>query len=228
MSPQVNKKRCSQCELEKSLNEFCRDKNRRGGYRPECKLCASKWPRNRNPETVRQYEAKYRAGHLGQYRQSLVRWRKANPENIRERSRKWYAENREKALQRYAENREKVLQQQKLNPERRRQNRLKYEAKHPEKVALYRRQKNAKRRALKRQGAVGKVDYKLILRRDGYVCHICGQCVEPTDVHFDHIIPLARGGAHAMENIAVAHARCNILKGDSLDSTLLQGASTKP
>ncbi|MGV8973360.1 MAG: HNH endonuclease [Rhodoglobus sp.] len=28
----------------------------------------------------------------------------------------------------------------------------------------------------------------------------------------DHIIPLARGGWHAMDNVALAHLRCNITK----------------
>ena len=62
------------------------------------------------------------------------------------------------------------------------------------------------------------VDYDAILRRDLGYCHICGKPVHPDELHFDHVIPLARGGAHSTENISVAHAICNLRKGTSLPS----------
>jgi 5-methylcytosine-specific restriction endonuclease McrA len=69
------------------------------------------------------------------------------------------------------------------------------------------------RRARKAMTAVGKVDYGDIMRRWDGKCHICRCAVmvgEPT--HFDHIVPLAAGGAHVTENIWPAHARCNLRK----------------
>lgn len=63
---------------------------------------------------------------------------------------------------------------------------------------------------------VGEVDYLEVLMRDGFVCHICGNDVEPDDVHFDHAIPLSKGGAHATANVFVSHSRCNMKKSNKL------------
>lgn len=48
------------------------------------------------------------------------------------------------------------------------------------------------------------------------VCHICGQDIEPHDLHADHVIPLSRGGPDNQENVRPSHAACNQAKGDSL------------
>lgn len=42
-----------------------------------------------------------------------------------------------------------------------------------------------------------------ILRRDGFQCHVCGQ--DGAD-EADHVIPLAEGGAHSVDNGAAIHA----------------------
>lgn len=95
------------------------------------------------------------------------------------------------------------------NRERRRLKANSYRGKNRE---LYR-QAQAKRRSMMRGNTTDDVDYKSILERDGYVCHICGDEVDAGDIHFDHIIPLSKGGPHSMDNIAVAHSVCNIRKG---------------
>ena|SRR5438445_2833522 len=56
--------------------------------------------------------------------------------------------------------------------------------------------------------------YKSNGKGDGYNCHICGGVVAPSDVHFDHVIPLSRSGPHSEDNIKVAHSVCNLRKGD--------------
>lgn len=49
------------------------------------------------------------------------------------------------------------------------------------------------------------------------VCHICTEAIASLDdLHFDHVIPLAKGGPHAAENIRPAHAICNIRKSARL------------
>lgn len=40
------------------------------------------------------------------------------------------------------------------------------------------------------------------------------------DLHFDHVIPVSRGGAHSMDNIKSAHAVCNLRKHDKLIAEL--------
>jgi hypothetical protein len=60
-----------------------------------------------------------------------------------------------------------------------------------------------------------------VRQRDGDNCHLCGLLVPPTarkphplSAEVDHILPIARGGTHDPENLALAHRNCNIVKGD--------------
>lgn len=52
-----------------------------------------------------------------------------------------------------------------------------------------------------------------VIERDGLICGLCGGDVEPTDVHIDHIYPVALGGGDDLKNLQVAHSLCNIRKG---------------
>lgn len=50
-----------------------------------------------------------------------------------------------------------------------------------------------------------------------HVCGICGKPIESfSDMHLDHIIPVSRGGETQPENIQLAHAACNLRKGDKV------------
>jgi hypothetical protein len=62
--------------------------------------------------------------------------------------------------------------------------------------------------------------YSRIVERDGLVCHLCLQAVDPADLTIDHIIPLSKAGPHQYENLAVAHRRCNLSKGRRLVPSL--------
>lgn len=45
-------------------------------------------------------------------------------------------------------------------------------------------------------------------------CYYCGSKVSSKSIHFDHIVPLSKGGAHAVENLCVSCADCNQSKHD--------------
>lgn len=83
------------------------------------------------------------------------------------------------------------------------------------------------RRARKR-GADAEVFESLeIFERDNWVCGICGGHVDPGLVWpdpwsatLDHVVPLSKGGPHTRANTQLAHARCNLSKGNSIDSEL--------
>jgi 5-methylcytosine-specific restriction endonuclease McrA len=44
-------------------------------------------------------------------------------------------------------------------------------------------------------------------------CGICSGALERVGAHLDHVVPLALGGAHKVDNLQWSHARCNIGKG---------------
>lgn len=57
---------------------------------------------------------------------------------------------------------------------------------------------------------------KLALRDCGQRCVYCATHLDQHTATLDHVVPLARGGAHDPGNIVVACAPCNRLKGDLL------------
>jgi 5-methylcytosine-specific restriction endonuclease McrA len=72
----------------------------------------------------------------------------------------------------------------------------------------------ATRKASAKLGAMQKrISRAQVIERSGGICHICKGRVPSDEIHIDHIIPLALGGSHTADNLAVAHARCNMRKG---------------
>lgn len=126
------------------------------------------------------------------------RRRAANPERYRARSRAWERRNvnlTRKYRARYREKYREVLREK---------HRL-YDKQNPDKAL----ERVMRRRARKKRTRIGWVSYKRIWERDRGMCYICGQRVDRKDCHFDHVIPLSKGGAHAEYNIAVTHQWCN-------------------
>lgn len=61
----------------------------------------------------------------------------------------------------------------------------------------------------------------LIFERDNWRCGLCGGEVNPDLRHphpmcgsVDHIVPVSRGGSNELDNLQLAHLRCNLRKRD--------------
>lgn len=80
------------------------------------------------------------------------------------------------------------------------------------------------RKERKRLVFVGHVDREAIFERDGWICHICGDPIDPTlkfphrmSASTDHVIPLAGLlGTDEPDNVKAAHWICNMRKTDKL------------
>lgn len=88
-----------------------------------------------------------------------------------------------------------------------------YQKRHPEVKVKYRHQYRArKHHAL---GAHTLADLVAIFENQQGRCHYCGtQLVASCDGHFDHVVPLARGGTDNADNIVFACRACNWSKHD--------------
>ena len=83
----------------------------------------------------------------------------------------------------------------------------------------HRQAERAARRA--QPGAViEKFDPRDVFERDGWVCGICGDPVDPAlrwpdrmSVSLDHVVPLEMGGDHVPENARCSHLGCNTARG---------------
>jgi 5-methylcytosine-specific restriction endonuclease McrA len=201
---------CKKCGYEKALNEFSNDSKKLDGLFNTCKECEkerrSKWD-TKNKEQIKSVRHKYNMEH----KQEISNYNKKkyyeNPEYMIKKARQYTIDKKEIILKKkrkyYAKNRQHELNRCK-----------KWAQENPEKAC----QKVAKRNAIKKALTIGKVDYTEIIKRDGYICHICGGEVNKDDVHFDHVIPLSKGGSHSMDNIKVSHSHCNLVKFNKIIS----------
>jgi len=65
-----------------------------------------------------------------------------------------------------------------------------------------------------------------LMARDGTCCSLCGgeldrklvDEIDPLYITFDHVVPLALGGADDERNMKLAHNACNNAKGDAVAS----------
>lgn len=53
-----------------------------------------------------------------------------------------------------------------------------------------------------------------IYARDKHQCQYCGRRCPPSELTYDHVIPVARGGRKTWENIVTCCRECNRRKGD--------------
>lgn len=82
-------------------------------------------------------------------------------------------------------------------------------------------EKTHRRRARLLAAFVEQVDPEKIWERDGSICQLCKEPVDPDlkwpdplSRSFDHIVPLSKGGTHEFANVQLAHAVCNSIKGN--------------
>ena len=120
--------------------------------------------------------------------------------------------------------------QQRAYEKRRRQEKGHWRRLYPERAAAY----DARRRALVEQArtteAFAPID---VHTRDDWTCKLCLLPIDPEiawpdplSPSVDHVIPLSRGGVHAMHNVQSAHLGCNSSKGDKdmVDLVITAGA----
>ena len=86
------------------------------------------------------------------------------------------------------------------------------------------------RRRMKCKGG-DNITLEALVRRDGYVCYICGLAVNDKDYierdgtiiagnyypSIDHVKPISYGGKHVWSNVRLAHRICNTIKGNRMD-----------
>lgn len=231
-----NLKICPKCGRSLSVNEFFRANKRPDGLRVYCKDCERDYDIQRADQRSA-YQKQYREENKERLAEQRVSWVEENREELLEKKRAYnrlpevigrmigyrrrhYEEHKEEYLEKSArwkaENPEKVQQSQQAwkerNSEKVTESRARYNRDNPETVIAW----SQRRRAKQAQAAVGDVDFKRIWKRDRGVCYLCGRSVDKKDVHYDHVIPLSRGGAHSEENLRVTHGRCNLIKGAKL------------
>lgn len=87
--------------------------------------------------------------------------------------------------------------------------------KHDPEYRLYHRQKSKRRKAMMRDSVAVQVEAKQLRARFAQFDHCCAYCgVIGEDLHIEHVVPISKGGPHALGNIIPACQRCNFSKRD--------------
>lgn len=76
-------------------------------------------------------------------------------------------------------------------------------------------------RFLRYDSEAERIDRELIGERDGWICGICNEPVDPllnwpesNSQSLDHVIPLSKGGLHRTTNVRISHLGCNVKRGN--------------
>ena len=155
----------------------------------------------------RAYDKKYRVANAAKIKAYLKAYNEANAARVRV-AQDIYNEAHADEIKAYSEahyaaHREQIKARS-----------LAWKRANPERASELSRECIGRRRARKNGAIVTKADYAVILAKYGMRCHICGlDILTRADLHFDHVIPLAKGGVHSPENILPSHAFCNLSKG---------------
>lgn len=132
-----------------------------------------------------------------------AQWQREHPEQAKTAQRTFYQRHKQE-----------LCIKSRKNAERHRASMAKWQRKYPEKHAA----KQSRRRAMKRGASgshTGDDVLKQLAAQKGRCWH-CGVKLKDGEWHADHLIPLARGGSDAPENIVVACPKCNLSKGTKL------------
>lgn len=143
-------------------------------------------------------------------------WVKRNPGKIKAKYNRWYQKRREE----YLAIRRARYQLQKNIPEFKERVRREVQARKKSPGHIDRERRGHMKRKARLKGAkVGRINLHVVRERCNGICGICNLPIEG-DFHYDHVVPLARGGAHSTENLQISHPRCNMSKKARLQEEL--------
>jgi 5-methylcytosine-specific restriction endonuclease McrA len=173
---------------------------------PQPRFCSTECRRQHRKAYYAKWWAANRPDHLVKMAARVAAFNAKRPSYFRE----YYAKNKERKKREAGE-------WYKANTERALETQRQYAKAHPELIRAHSRRSRAKRRALIAAAFIESVDPKVVFSRDNGVCGICRCQVDPASKwEIDHIMPIARGGAHSYANSQLAHRRCNRKKSVSL------------
>lgn len=219
-------KTCPKCQTPKSLDDFPKDKSKKDGRYPVCKVCRSpltkaSYAANQPQERVRR-KARYHADPE-KFRAESKAFREQNPEYMKDYLRTYYLENKAQLL---ADNKKRYW----LNPERKRAAKRIYNEANREKVRAgvrdwFRRHPHVSTLAGGRYRArLAKVEDTVTAEQLAEILeffeHRCGYCLVdlrelPKSLRtWDHMLPIVRGGSNTPENMIPCCKSCNSRKKD--------------
>lgn len=210
-------KTCTKCGESKPLEAYGTDKSRRkDGLTIQCRTC-------RSAKSLAWY--KENQDHCRAVRKA---WDKGNKERVSAKNAAYYSRNKNSILARnalwYAENKERKAAYLLLNKERKAATNAAWCEANKDRIAATNAawlkanpgaaaERKHRYRALKAANGINQVTAAEIAAIAAMPCMACG-IAGPSEV--DHIVPIARGGAHTIGNLMPLCRSCNASKRDML------------
>ena len=216
---------CTRCQKEFPLTSenFRQGKSNKGGFTTWCKQCDSDWHKQHyaKPEIKAAFKEREAREEAREKKRERYQQNVADPayrERIRAYGAKRWAriKDSERVRKRLKYAADPQYARQILDRTRA------WELAHPAETRQMRMRKSARRGS----DAPTVVEMRQIIERDGYVCHICGQGIDPklrknnpAALTFDHVVPLIPPpgepkGEHVIANLKPSHNCCNGRKGN--------------
>lgn len=216
---------CPKCKTDLPLDAYKPSfRGKKGHWCRECCRPIKKASAARRADHIREYQQRYRKEHheklkadsrlrskqhyqanKERYRVRSLAWHAANPEKVRESQRRYLYAN-------WTERVEAFRRWRLANPEKARQQSKRYQARHADEIRERDNQKRVRRLSVHSEP----IDYRALWAQSKGICYLCGEALDSSNVHFDHVIPLSRGGTHTMDNLKPTHPSCNQRKWSKL------------
>lgn len=200
------------CTRSRKINEARQLRERRAvGRVTHCPWCGADITHLRNDAEACSKRC-YNLWHKAQNRDRIAARRRAdyaaNRAVEQERSRRWVADNPDKAVA------AKIAYRVKHRDRVRARNRIIQSRTDPDGTRARLREANRRARKAGNPGSIGVTprDWLRMVAIYGHRCAYCGQ--RPPSLTLDHVIPVARGGRHAIGNAVPACSSCNSSKAD--------------
>jgi len=117
----VKTKVCSKCKIEKPVEEFSKDKKRRGGLHYWCKECEKEYQKEYQKEYRKansEYQKEWKKANPGKIQEYNKDYRKANPDKIQEYNKDYRKANPESSKEWRKANPEYNKEWRKANPDK--------------------------------------------------------------------------------------------------------------
>ena len=207
----VKTKVCSKCKFEKPVELFHKNKSRKDGLYPHCKICRAEKHKNyykANSDKLKEYQKEYRKDNSDKLKEYQKEYRKDNLDKAKEYQKEYRKDN----LDKLKEYKKKYI---KFNPHKLKEQQKKYRRANPDKMNA----KWAKRNAKKIQATPPWLTKEhLSAIRMYYTESKALEKVTGIKHHVDHIVPLQGKnvcGLHVPWNLNVLTATENTAKNNS-------------
>ena len=107
-------KKCTKCEDVKSFDEFCKDKYKKSGKSPRCKMCVNLYAK-KNKEKIKEYKKTYDQINKIKISEKKKEYREKNKGIINLQNKKYNFNNKEYHKNYYALNKEDIIKNASLN-----------------------------------------------------------------------------------------------------------------